>query len=163
MKFRCLLCFVSALIVQVRDRAQFSCIHASALTTKSGFHTMKHWNIHHLQARSEDSGVNGKSSCRLTRASGCHLSGDTYTQPCKCSHPQQISGDWADFQLTNERIWFPCAGEPHGRWLIFNKVALRVSCIILSWFSSWVLPAQKSPSRWQELHEYVCLCELLSA
>lgn len=163
MRIRCLPCPFSALIVQDRDPAHFSRIHTSTLTTKSGFHTMKYWNIHHLQAHSEDTGVNGKSSCRLNRAPGWHLSGDTYTKHCKHSHPQWISGGWADFQLTNERIWFPCVGEPHGRRLIFNKGALRASYIILIWNSSWVLPSQKSPSRWEELHECVCLCELLPA
>lgn len=163
MKIRCLPCPFSALIVQDRDPAHFSHIHTSTLTTKSGFHTMKYWNVHHLQAHSEDTGVNGKSSCRLNRAPGWHLSGDTYTKHCKHSHPQWISGGWADFQLTNERILFPCVGEPHGRRLIFNKGALRASYIILIWNSSWVLPSQKSPSRWEELHECVCLCELLPA
>lgn len=150
MKIRCLPCPASALIVQVRVQAQFSCIHTRALTAKSGFCTMKYWNIHHLQAHSEDTGVNGKSSCRLYRAPVWHLSGDTYTKHCKHSHLQWISGGWADFQLTNERICFLYVREPHGRWLIFNKGALRPRYTILSWNSSWVLTSETSLSRWEE-------------
>lgn len=116
------------------------------------------------QANSKDIGVNGKSSCWLNRAPGWHLSGVTYTEPCKHSHPQWISGGWADFQLTDKRIWFLYVGEPRGRQLIFNKGALRASYIILSWNSSWILPFQKSSSRWEELFNifvHVSSCQLI--